>query len=255
MKIAVCIKQVIDTEAAIVVNVDGTLDVENQTQVIDPYGEFCIEKAVQLKEEHGGEVVVVSVGARSELTAVRHALAMGADRAIVIECDKWHDMPVRTKAAKLASVLEDGCFDLVMGGWKSADTGNAQVMGRIAETLRIPFANMVVSMQVEGGEVKTTCEIDDGLLEASYSLPVVVAAQQGLAEPRYPAVRDVLQARKKPVEYLSDDQVPTAVSVVEAGLVSRAPRPPRRGGRIIPGDTLQAVRETVRCLREEAKVL
>ncbi len=252
MKIAVCVKQIVDTEEMIRVEPDGSLDMVGQAQVIDPYGEFCVERAVQLKEERGGEVVIVSVGESSALTAVRHALAMGGDRAIVIEDAAWHEMTPALKAAQLAEAMRAEEFDVIMGGWKSGDTGNAQVMGRIAELLHWPFASMVTSLQIEDGGARVECETDDGSFEALLPFPLVVSVQQGFAEPRYPTVRDVIQARKKPIEYLAAADFGRSG---EVALASRAVRPPRDGGRIVSGSTAEAVAETVRCLREEAKVL
>ena len=90
--------------------------------------------------------------------------------------------------------------DLVMGGWKSGDTAAAQVMGRMAAIMRLPLANMATGLSVEGGTIVAECEVDDGVETARLPLPAVVAAQQGLAEPRYPSVRDVMQARRRGAE-------------------------------------------------------
>ena len=128
-------------------------------------------------------------------------------------------------------------------------------MGRMAAIMRLPLANMATGLSVEGGTIVAECEVDDGVETARLPLPAVVAAQQGLAEPRYPSVRDVMQARRRgaevrPVADLAAAAEPTTVTVV-----SRELKPGRSGGRIVAGEAPEAVAETVRLLAEEAKVL
>ena len=131
----------------------------------------------------------------------------------------------------------------------------AQVMGRMAAIMGLPLANMATGLSVEGDAIVAECEVDDGVETARLPLPAVVAAQQGLAEPRYPSVRDVMQARRhaaevRPVADLAAAAEPTTVTVV-----SRELKPGRSGGRIVAGEAPEAVAETVRLLAEEAKVL
>lgn len=237
MNIVVCVKQVVDTEAVIALDGAGEVELMGQTMVIDPYSEFAVERAVQLKEELGGTVTLLTLGSQDCLAAVRHGLAMGADAALLAEA---------------ASTMG---ADLVMGGWKSGDTAAAQVMGRMAAIMRLPLANMATGLSVEGGTIVAECEVDDGVETARLPLPAVVAAQQGLAEPRYPSVRDVMQARRRgaevrPVADFAAASKPTTVTVVSRELKSG-----RCGGRIVAGEAPVAVAETVRLLAEEAKVL
>ena len=217
MNIVVCVKQVVDTEAVIALDGAGEVELMGQTMVIDPYSEFAVERAVQLKEELGGTVTLLTLGSQDCLAAVRHGLAMGAEAASTMGAD------------------------LVMGGWKSGDTAAAQVMGRMAAIMRLPLANMATGLSVEGGTIVAECEVDDGVETARLPLPAVVAAQQGLAEPRYPSVRDVMQARRRgaevrPVADFAAASKPTTVTIVA-------------------GEAPVAVAETVRLLAEEAKVL
>lgn len=255
MNIIVCVKQVIDTEAVIELDGAGDVVLEGQTLVIDPYSEFAVERAVQLKEQLGGTVTLVCLGTQDCLPAVRHGLAMGADDAVLVEDDQWLERDAAFAAAALAAAVKDRGADLIMGGWKSGDTASAQVMGRMAALLELPLANMATSLEVADGVATVSCEVDDGIEVASLPLPAVVAAQQGLAEPRYPSVRDVMQARRKKSEV-----VPVADLAVEGeGLdalvvVERTLKPSRSGGRIIEGEWSEAVAETARLLVEEAKV-
>lgn len=252
MNIVVCVKQVIDTEAVIELNGEGAVSLEGQTLVIDPYSEFAVERAVQLVEERGGTVTLVCLGDAGCAAALRHGLAMGADEAVLLEDDGWLERDAAEVAAALAEAIRPLGADLVMGGWKSGDTAAAQVMGRVASLLNLPLANMTTSCEVTDEGIRVLCEVDDGVEASDLPLPAVVAAQQGLAEPRYPSVRDVMGARRKKIDMrpavLSDDA--PAVTVV-----SRALKPARTGGRIVEGAPAEAVAETVRLLAEEAKVL
>lgn len=255
MNIAVCVKQVIDTEAVIELDDDGGVVRDGQTFVIDPYSEFAVEKAIQLKEQLGGEVTIVTVGDAGCATSVRHALAMGADKAIIIEDDTWFESDASVRAAYLAEVIAELDARLVMGGWKSGDTANAQTMGRVAAILGIPLANMATELEVDGEVATVACELDDGIMSSELTLPIVVAAQQGLAEPRYPTVRDVMQARRKPLEIRPAASLAQPEGGCSVRVVSRELKPARSGGRIIEGTPEESVAETVRLLKDEAKVL
>ena len=200
MNIVVCVKQVVDTEAVIALDGAGEVELTGQTMVIDPYSEFAVERAVQLKEELGGTVTLLTLGSQDCLAAVRHGLAMGADAAVLIEDEQWTARDAAQAAALLAEAASTMGADLVMGGWKSGDTAAAQVMGRMAAIMGLPLANMATGLSVEGDAIVAECEVDDGVETARLPLPAVVAAQQGLAEPRYPSVRDVMQARRRGAE-------------------------------------------------------
>lgn len=254
MDIVVCVKQVVDTEAALEVDAAGEVVTEGQTLVIDPYSEFAVERAVQLTEEVGGTVTLLCVGDEGCAATVRHGLAMGAHEAVILTDEAWRTRDATVCAAQLAGAIEPLEPDMVMGGWKSGDTAAAQVMGRLGVLLNMPVATMATAVALEDGTVRVVCEVDGGTEAAELPLPCVIAAQQGLAEPRYPSVRDVMQARRKKIEM---HDAP-AVGVPKGGgmrVVSRTLKPPRAGGRIVEGSVEEAVDATVRLLAEEAKVL
>ncbi|MEC4175819.1 electron transfer flavoprotein subunit beta/FixA family protein [Adlercreutzia sp. R21] len=251
MNIVVCVKQVIDTEAVIELDGEGAVSLEGQTLVIDPYSEFAVERAVQITEEQGGTVTLVCLGDAGCASALRHGLAMGASEAVLLEDDGWLARDAAEVAAALAEAIRPLGADLIMGGWKSGDTAAAQVMGRVATLLDLPLANMATSCEVVDGGIRVLCEVDDGVEASDLPLPAVVAAQQGLAEPRYPSVRDVMGARRKKID-TRPAAVPDGSGVV---VLSRELKPARTGGRIVEGAPAEAVAETVRLLAEEAKVL
>ena len=263
MNIVVCIKQTVDTEAVVTVDAEGRVVTEGQTLVIDPYSEFAVERAVQLKEEHGGEVAVVCVGGADAMPAVRHALSMGADAGYMVDDAALLGSDAASRARVLAAALERVPADLVMGGCKSADTSSAQTMPRVAELAGLPCVQVVTALEVDpaAGAARATREIDDGVAVIDVALPAVITAQQGLAEPRYPNVRSIMQSKKKPVTTwtLADLGVDAASVAPEASLtrvVRYREKPSRQGGRIVEGETTaEAVAAVVELLASEAKVI
>lgn len=260
MKIAVCIKQSIDTEAVITLDEQGQVVTEGAALIIDPYAEFAVERAVQLKEELGGEVVLVAIGDDDTVPAIRHALSMGADRAILITDSAIDQTNPQAKARVLAAALGAESPDLIMGGTKSGDTSRAQTMQRLAAIMDLPQASLVVEANVDANTLAVSHETDDGLEKFTLSLPAVISAQQGLAEPRYPNVRDIMQSKKKPIDTktLSDLGISSSEvdgSVAHTNVQSYALSEERKGGRIIEGETPDAVCETAQLLQIEAKVI
>lgn len=260
MKIAVCVKQTIDTEAVITLDADGQVVTEGAALIIDPYAEFAVEKAVQLKETQGGEVLIVTVGSQDDVPAIRHALSMGADRAILVEDEAIDLTDPRAKARVLASVLEAEQPDIILGGYKSGDTSHAQTLPRVATIMGVPQVGWITGLEVDGQTALADHELDDGIERVAVQLPALFTAQQGLAEPRYPTVRDIMQSKKKPIDSkdlaalgLDADQV--GPSGAQVRVMSYALKPERAGGRIVEGDTPDAVAETAGLLASEAKVL
>jgi len=256
MKIVVLMKQTFDTEAKITLDSQGKINRQGVNLIINPYDEFAVEEALRIKEKHGGEVVLVSVGADSVQEALRQALAMGADRAVLInpEMEEVDEFTTATILAKAVSALE---YDLILGGWRAIDDGSAQVAGRVAEILDLPVVNQVTKIEIEAGKAVATRDIEGGNEVVEVPLPAVLTAQKGLNEPRYPTMKGIMQAKKKPMEKksladlgLSADQVAPKVKVLEYFLPK-----PRAAGKILEGEVPEAVAALVKALREEAKVI
>jgi electron transfer flavoprotein beta subunit len=261
LKITVCIKNAVDTEAVVALDRQGGLDSDRASYIIDPYSEFAVEKAIQLKEAGAAEEVsVLCIGDEASMSAVRHALAMGVDAAYRVDGSLLADSDSSALAKTLAAALRTIGCDLVMGGCKSADTASAQVMGRVAVILGIPHIGVATGLDIENGSVVVRREIDDGVEVVDTVLPAVVTAQQGLAEPRYPKVPDIMRSKKKPVTVWTLDDLgidPDTVGNSAAKIKTSSFRlkPERTGGRIMQGDLADAVRDTVVALYDEAKVM
>lgn len=260
MKIVVCAKQTFDTEAKIALDASGNISTEGVNLVLDPYSEFAVEEGIRTKEKMGGEVIVLTVGPDSAQGAIRQALAMGADSGVLV-CDSALDGgDASGTALALAKALEKLNADIIIGGFKSVDNGTAQVLPRVATIMNIPHVNVVVKIELNGDKAVATREIDDGVELIEVPMPALFTAQQGLAEPRYPSMKGIMQAKKKPLDVwsLADIGVDSgAVGAAGAKVkVLKLTLPDaRKGGKIIGGEVADAAAEMVKLTRTEAKVI
>lgn len=249
MRSIVCVKRVPDTEARIRIAGDGTsIDPAGVKFVLNPYDEFAVEAALKHKEAAGaGEVVVVSVGAADSAETLRTALAMGADRAVLLKTDAAAEG--LAVARVLADELRGQEFDLLLFGMKAIDDDLQATGAMVAELLDLPAATVVTEFSVEDGKVVAHREIEGGTEIVELPLPCVLTITKGAYEPRYASLKGIMAAKKKPLEE-------KAVEPGDGGtrLERLVPPTERQPGRIL-GEGPDAVPELVRVLREEAKVL
>lgn len=197
-------KQTFDTETKITLNAGGQIDSNGVNYVVNPYCEFAVEEALRIKERLGtGEVVILSVGPERVEAAIRQCLAMGADRGILVNDPALEGGDEYTAAQVLAKALEKEGYDLILAGFQAVDDGSAQVGARVAELLNIPQVTIITKLELENGKAVATREIDDGLEIIEVPLPAIFTAQQGLAEPRYPSMKGIMQSKKKPLDRLT----------------------------------------------------
>jgi len=245
----VCIKQVADTETRVKVAGDGrSLDPAGVTWILNPYDEFAIEQALQLKEGGaGGEVVVLTVGGAGVQTTLRNALAMGADRAIHLKSDVPGDpLAVATAIAAEVKHLEPA---LVWFGKQAVDDDAAQVGPMVAELLGFPCVSAIAKFAHADGKADVEREIEGGRERIQLTLPAVLTTDKGLNTPRFASLKGIMAAKKKTIE-----EKPAALG--EPGLVVRALElPAARGAGRVVGQGAAAVPDLIRALREEAKVI
>jgi len=250
VKIAVCIKRVPDTEARIKIGADGkSIDESGVKFVLNPYDEFAVEEALRLKEKAGaGEVVVVALGGDATQETMRTALAMGADRGVLLKVDAvpLDPMPV---ARALADELQAGAYDLVLCGKLAMDDSSHAMGVLVAELLGIPSVSAVSTLTIADGTGTAEREIEGGVEAVSFALPAVVTAEKGLNEPRYPALKGIMAAKKKPLEVK-----PVTLATVGLEVLDLTYPPERKAGRIV-GEGADAVPALIEALRTEAKVL
>ncbi len=250
MKIAVCIKRVPDSETRVKIAADGkTIDEAGVKFVMNPYDEFAVEEALRRKEQAGaGEVAVFCLGPAAAQETIRTALATGADRGVLLQVDKTPADPF--EAAKLiAAELKGTSWDLILFGRMAIDDYNTQVGTLVAELLGLPCVTAVSHLDIDGTKGVAEREIEGGIEVVDFSLPAVLTTDKGLNEPRYPALKGIMAAKKKPLEVKPAQPGPGGLEVV-----ALMPPPERKEGKIV-GEGPEAVGELVRLLREEAKVL
>jgi len=248
MKIVVCVNHVPDTETKVKVGQDGaTIDKTGVNYMLNPYDEFAVEEALRLKEKHGGDVTVVSLGPDSHKETLRKALAMGVGKAVLLKDDGVRDSFAVAKG--LAEELRSMSPDVVLFGKQSIDYDDAQVGTLVAELLGLPSVAVVVKLDVNDGKVVCEREIEGGHETVETSLPAVFLAQKGLNEPRYPSLKGIMAAKTKPIE-----EKPAAAAEIRVETKAMS-KPPSKGAGKIVGTDKEGVPELVRLLREEAKVI
>lgn len=250
MNIAVCIKRVPDSETRVKIGSDGKrIDEAGVKFVLNPYDEFAVEEALQRKEKAGaGEVAVICLGPAAAQETIRTALAMGADRGVLLQSDAIPADGFVTAQA-IAAELKPGAWDLILFGKMAIDDYNQQVGPMVAELLGLPCVTAVAHLELDGAKGVAEREIEGGIEVVEFPLPAVITADKGLNEPRYPALKGIMAAKKKPLEV---KPVHLAAGGIE--VVALTPPPERKEGKIV-GEGPDAVPELVRLLREEAKVL
>ncbi len=260
MKILVGIKHVPDTEAKVRVAADGvSLDESGIKMVISPYDEFALEEALRIREARGGEVVVVSAGKEAAQASLRQGLAMGADRAVLIVDDRFDRTDGLTRARALAAVAKAEAPDLVLLGKYGVGTDEGQTGPMLAELLDLPHTSAVTSLTIGDGSFEARREIEGAVEVAQGALPAVISCDKGLNEPRYPALKGIMAAKKKPLDVkrpadlgLDPDELAPGRRVAWESL---ALPPGRKAGRMLTGDASETARELARLLHEEAKVI
>jgi electron transfer flavoprotein beta subunit len=252
MNFVVCCKRVPDTTARIKIAGDGrSIDWQGVEAIINPYDEIALECALKLKEKAGsGEVIALTVDPDGNESIVRKALAMGADRAILVKGGVNFDG--LAVARILAENLKAVPFDVVFFGKQAIDDDSYSVPSMVAHLLGLPRVNVAVGFEIDGKTAKCRRQIEGGEELVDIPLPCVVSVQKGvngIHEPRFASLKGIMAAKKKPVDMKTAGPVDACMEVVKLELPPE--RPP---GRIV-GKGPEAVKELVRILREEAKVL
>lgn len=256
MNIYVIMKRTFDTEEKIDIQ-NGSVVEEGAEFIINPYDEYAIEEAIQKRDQFGGEVTVVTVGNEDAEKELRTALAMGADKAVLINTEDLDETDQYTTSVILAKFFEDKEYDLILAGNVSVDKSTGQVGPRLAELLDIPFVTTITKLDIDGENVTIERDVEGDVEIIETKLPVLVTAQQGLNEPRYPSLPGIMKAKKKPLEVLELDDLDLDEDELEAKTetVDRYLPPAKQAGKILEGEIADQVKQLVELLRSEAKVI
>ncbi|AUJ26055.1 electron transfer flavoprotein subunit beta/FixA family protein [Virgibacillus dokdonensis] len=257
MEIYVLLKKTFDTEEKINVS-NGQIEDEGAEFIINPYDEYAVEEAIKQRDEHGGEVTVVTIGDEDSEKQLRTALAMGADKAVLINTeDDVEDGDQYTTAKILEAFFEDKEPDLILAGNVAIDEASGQVGPRLADALDIPYVTTITDLKVSGDTATVEKDVEGDVEIVETTLPLLVTCQQGLNEPRYPSLPGIMKAKKKPLEELEIDDLDLDEDDVEAKTktVDIFLPPEKEAGKVLEGEPQEQVKELVTLLKTEAKVL
>ena len=247
MKIIACIKQVPDSEAKVKVTENGQVTWGEAPLVINPFDEYAVEGALQQKEANGGTVTALCVGAESAKEALKHALAMGADEAVLVSDNALENFDSVGAARVLAAAINKiGGADMVMFGRQTLDNGSGLTPPQTARVLGWPMLGWVGQIKIEERSVSVERVIEEGRQSVKANLPAVLSVVQSIGEPRYPSFMGIRKAGKAtiPVWSLSDLGISAPAAVIKR---SELLNPPARETTIdiITGDSPEAIAETL----------
>jgi electron transfer flavoprotein beta subunit len=249
MKVLVAVKRVVDFNVKIRVKPDGSgVDLANVKMSMNPFDEIAVEEAVRLKEQgHAAEVVAVTMGDAKCQDVLRTAMAMGADRAIhVVTEAALEPLAVAKLLAKIADKEKPG---LVVLGKQAIDDDCNQTGQMLAALLDWPQGTFASKVEMNGGAVQVTREVDGGLETVALTLPAVVTTDLRLNQPRYATLPNIMKAKKKPIEEMKPEDL--GVDVSPRISILKVAEPPKRAAGIKVG----SVHDLVKKLHEEAKVI
>jgi electron transfer flavoprotein beta subunit len=250
MKIAICISHVPDTATKVKIGQDGkTINSAAVTYIINPYDEIAVEEGLKTKEKLGddSEVIVITVGPEKAKETIRKALAMGADRGVLLNSENSNDSFGIAKA--LADEIKTQGCKLVFCGKQSVDYDNSITGQLVAELLDYACIPIVVELNIDGDNITAEREVEGGREVVTAKMPAVITTQKGLNEPRYASLKGIMAAKKKTIE---DKQATVTENFTE--VIKMHMPAPKQAGRILGTDS-SAVPELIKLLREEAKVL
>jgi electron transfer flavoprotein beta subunit len=254
MKIVVCVKHVPDTEARIKIAADGKgPDLAGVKMIISPYDEYALEEAIRLRESGAAtELVALSAGGDEASASLRQALAMGADRAVLVQDAGLARADALARGRALAAAIAAEGAELVFTGKMGVGNDEGQVGPMLGELLDRPHVGNATKLTVEGGRFTAWRGIEGAVEVMEGALPAVITWDKGDNEPRYASLKGIMAAKKKPLDVRPSGAAPEAPRVVRESMELPPARP---SARILTGDADAAARELARLLHAEAKVI
>jgi len=260
MRIITCAKEVSGRETRYEINPDGNwIEERNVSFEINECDEYALEEGLQLKEKHGGEVTILTLGQERAEKVMRKGLAMGADRGLLVLDQEDQARSPFVVASALSEVLKNEEFDLILAGTQSDDLGHAQTGVMLAELLGLPHATIVMQIEVdeEGRTVKALREMESGWFQwVEMPLPALLTIQAGISSIRYPSLKGIMQAKRKEITKVEFSSLGLQSSELPQ-LEIRSLYTPRQESKaeLLEGDTNSVVDQLVERLKKEAKVI
>jgi len=260
VKLLTCLKQIPDRDTRYEINAAGTgIKTSDLTFAISECDEYSLEESLKLREEHGGEVAILTLGPQRAEKSIRKGLAMGADRAILVRDDEGKVTTPHAVAKVLAEVLKEEEYDLILTGTQSDDWSYAQTGVLLAELLGLPHATIVMEIRADPAQkkVKALREMESGWFQwVELPMPAVLTIQAGISQIRYASLKGIMQAKKKEIRNVELSDLNVDLSSVPEVEVLKVYFPVvEKKAEILQGSTAEVVEQLVEKLKKEAKVI
>jgi electron transfer flavoprotein beta subunit len=250
MKVAVCIKHAID-ETELKIDSGGKPQLVGAACKISTFDKNAIEEALRLKASHPGEVVAFTVGTPDARKSLKEALAMGADRGVLVSADPLAIDTLRTAELLAAAIKKGGPYDVVLCSEGSSDTYSGQVPPMVGGLLDLPYAGYARKILVEGNSVKIERSLEDSVELVEVKVPFAASVVSEINEPRYPTLIQIMQAAKKSVEELDGEELAPPGSQNRISIISMSAQPSSRKRMMIEGSPDEAAEKLVAALEQE----
>ncbi len=252
MQVVVCVKQIPDPASPSSLDPDTHNMVRTDDQVLDDTDRYGLEVGLQIAEQTEGSVTIVSMGPTGSMQGIRQALAMGADKAVIIDDPALAGSDALTTAKALSAAAKREGFDVVIAGVESTDGYSGVMPQMMSELLDVPALTFARKVELDGGSILIERQTAAGFDVVQAELPALLAVTGGVVEPRYPTFKGIMAAKSKPIDTLSAEDVQTPNNARQS-IISVVPAPAREGGTIVEdeGEAHLAIIEML----EQAKVI
>ena len=250
MRVAVCVKHAVD-ETELKIDSGGKPLLSGAVSRMSSFDKNAVEEGLRLKAAHQGEVVIFTVGPADSKKTVKEALAMGADKAVLVTSDTSAIDTVRTAGLLAAAIKRAGTFDVVLCSEGSSDTYSGQVPPMLGELLGAAFVGYARKLEVSGQTAKVERSLEDSIEVVEAPVPLVVSVVSEINEPRYPTLIQIMQAGKKPLEELNGDQLVPPGTYKQASVASMSAQQSTRKHVMIEGSPDEAAAKLVDALTKE----
>jgi electron transfer flavoprotein beta subunit len=253
VKIAVCVKNAVD-ETELKIDAAGKPVLDGAPSKMSTFDKNAVEEALRLKASNQGEVVAFTVGTQDAKRALKEALAMGADRGVLVSDGPSSTDSLRTAEVLAAAIRKAGPFDLVICSEGSSDTYTGQVPPMLGELLGLPYVGYAKTLQAEGAGLRAERSLEDSVETVEASVPCVVSVVSEINEPRYPTLIQIMQASKKPIEELSGGQIAPQDNRKGPSILSVSVQPSNRKRVMIEGGVDEAAAKLLDALFKEGVI-
>jgi electron transfer flavoprotein beta subunit len=250
MRIAVCVKHAVD-ETELRIDSSGAPQLDGAVAKMSAFDKNSIEEALRLRSAHSGEVVAYLAGPPDAKKTMREALDMGVDRGVIISVDQTKADALRVAKLLAAAITKGGPYDLVICAEGSSDIYTGQVPPMLGELLAIPYVGYVKKIELEGGLARVERSLEEGDEEVEAKVPMVLSVVSEINEPRYPTLIQIVQAAKKPVDEIGEEDLGVAKSTNSPWVVSMSAQSSNRKGILIEGSPDEAATRLVGALERD----